>query len=153
MPTRFESHRQSRVIASLLLVIGMALCWMSVTPTGALSCLNCFLAQRWVEATLSERDPRQSRPETQTNIFAHASTLPALDPPFLSESAVADPLQAIVSGDSSPSDAPSAIACQWVFRTRAVLTPPTLDAGPSQSAAGLDPTILGFRAPPSLIAA
>ena len=152
MPTRFESHRTRRAVAGLLLVIGVALAWMSVTPTGALSCLHCFLAQRWVEATLSERDPRQSRPETQTNIFAHASTLPALDPPFLSESAVADPLQAIVSGDSSPSDAPSAIACQWVLCTRYVLTPGSFNAGPSQSVAGLDPKILGFRAPPSLIA-
>lgn len=58
MPTRFKSHHTWRAVAGLLLVIGVALAWMSVTPTGALSCLHCFLAQRWVEATVAA--PSQS---------------------------------------------------------------------------------------------
>lgn len=140
-----------RAVAGLLLVIGVALAWMSVTPTGALSCLHCFLAQRWVEATVAERGPRQSDLETQTNRSAHASRHAALDPPHLFGSAIAGPYQKAVSEASSPGDAPTAIVWQWVFRTRAVLMPPTLEAGSSQSFAAPDPTILGLRAPPSLI--
>ena len=151
MPTGFKFHRMRRVVAGLLLVIGVALAWMSVTPTGALSCLHCFLAQRWVEATVAERDPRQSDLETQADPSAHASRFVALDPPLPSDSAVADPHQSTVSNASSPGDASTAIVWQWVFRTRAVLMPPTLDAGSSQSFAAPDPTILGLRAPPSLI--
>ena len=151
MPTRFESHRTRRAVAGLLLVIGVALAWMSVTPTGALSCLHCFLAQRWVEATVAERDPRQSDLETQADPSAHASRFVALDPPLPSGPAVADPHQSTVSNASSPGDAPAAIVWQWVLRMRAVLTPPMFDAGSFQSLAVLDPTILGLRAPPSLI--
>lgn len=140
-------------MAGLLLVTGMALGWLSVTPTGALSCLHCFLAQRWVEATVAERDPRQAWREAQTDLSAQASSRVALNPPFVSGAVADEPRQAIVSGDSSPGDAPMAIVWQWAFRTRVVLTPPTLDAGRSQSFAALDPTILGLRAPPSLITA
>ena len=132
-------------------MIGVALAWMSVTPTGALSCLHCFLAQRWVEATVAERGPRQSDLETQTNRSAHASRHAALDPPHLFGSAIAGPYQKAVSEASSPGDAPTAIVWQWVLRMRAVLTPPMFDAGSFQSLAVLDPTILGLRAPPSLI--
>ncbi|MBP8154128.1 MAG: hypothetical protein KAX87_02500 [Nitrospira sp.] len=151
MPIRIEVHRKPRILAGLLLVMGVALAWMSVTPTGALSCLHCFLAQRWVEATVAERGPRQSRPETQTDLSAHASRLVALAPLFLSDSAVGDPHRSTVTDASSPGDAPTAIVWQGVFRTHSVPTPPTLDAGSSPSLAILDPTILGFRAPPSLI--
>jgi len=134
-----------------LLVIGVALAWMSVTPIGALSCLHCFLAQRWVEATVAERDPRQLRPETQTGPSAHTLRLVALDSPVPSGPAVADPHQSTVSNASSPGDAPAAMVWQWVLRMRAVLTPPMFDAGSFQSLAVFDPTILGLRAPPSLI--
>jgi hypothetical protein len=151
MPTRFEFHRMPRVVAGLLLVVGVALAWMSVTPTGALSCLHCFLAQRWVEATVAELGPRQSRPQTQTDLSAHASRLVALDPRLLSDSAVDDPHQSTVTDASSPGDDPTAIVWQWVFRTHSVPAPPMLDAGSSLPLATLDPTILGFRAPPSLV--
>ncbi|HPV84269.1 MAG TPA: hypothetical protein PK866_14120, partial [Nitrospira sp.] len=65
--------------------------------------------------------------------------------------AVADPHQSTVSNASSPGDAPAAMVWQWVLRMRAVLTPPMFDAGSFQSLAVFDPTILGLRAPPSLI--
>ncbi len=151
MPTRFKSHHTWRAVAGLLLVIGVALAWMSVTPTGALSCLHCFLAQRWVEATVAERGPRQLRPETQPDLSVHASRFVALDPPLPSDSSVVESHQSTVSDASSPGDAPAAIVLQWVLRTHAVLSPSTFDAGSSQSLAALDPRILGLRAPPSLI--
>ncbi|HAP39601.1 MAG TPA: hypothetical protein DCQ94_07560 [Nitrospira sp.] len=42
-------------MAGAMLIIGLALAWLSVTPDGALSCLHCFLEQRWVEGTPAER--------------------------------------------------------------------------------------------------
>ncbi|MCC6966037.1 MAG: hypothetical protein IT391_07110 [Nitrospira sp.] len=151
MSIQYVIQRKRNGIANFLLAIGVALAWMSVTPAGALSCLHCFLSQRWVEATVVEPGPRQSRPETQTDLSAHASRLVALDPRLLSDSAVGDPHQSTVTDASSPGDAPTAIVWQWVCRTHSVPAPLMLDAGSSQSLATLDPTILGFRAPPSLI--
>lgn len=146
MPIRIEVHRKPRILAGLLLVMGVALAWMSVTPTGALSCLHCFLAQRWVEATVAERDPRQSDLETQADPSAHASRFVALDPPLPSGPAVADPHQSTVSNASSPGDAPTAIECHWVFRRQCVVA--LFHAASSQSLAARDPKSLGLRAPP-----
>jgi hypothetical protein len=151
MPTRFDVHRRLRVLAGLLLAMGLALAWMSVTQTGALSCLHCFLAQRWVEATVAERGPRQSRPETQTDLSTRVPGRYSPDPTHVPQRLVADTYQAIVSAAVSPGDAPPAIVRPWVFRTHSVPAPPTLDAGSSQSLTILDPTIPGFRAPPSLV--
>ncbi len=149
MPTRFECHRTTRVVAALLLLTALALAWMSVTPTGALSCLHCFLAQRWVEATVAERGPRQSAPKPQPAFSVHAARLVALDPLRLSESAFDDPGQTLVSGDLSPSDVPTAIECHWVFRRQCVVA--SFHAASSQSLAARDPKSLGLRAPPSPI--
>jgi len=48
-------HRGQRVVAGALLIIGLALVWVAVTPHGALRCLHCFLEQRWVEGTPADR--------------------------------------------------------------------------------------------------
>lgn len=131
------------------MLTALALAWCAVTPSGSLSCLHCFLAQRWVEATVAERGPRQSTSEPQPALSVHAARLVALGPPLPSDFAVADPGQTLVSGNSSPCDVPTAIQCQWVCHTPCVVA--QVDADPSQSLAALDPKRLGLRAPPSLI--
>lgn len=151
MPTRFEFHRTPRVVAGLLLVMGVALAWMSVTPTGALSCLHCILAQRWVEATVADQSPRPSRSDTQAASASHASRPVDLDPPVLSDSAVDDPRTLPVSRDASLSDLHPATERHWVFPERYVFAP--VHTGPSQFPVVRDPKIVGLRAPPSLIIA
>lgn len=53
------------MIAGGLLVTAVTLAWCSVTPSGALSCLHCFLAQRWVEGAIFERRVTESQPGFQ----------------------------------------------------------------------------------------
>jgi len=151
MPTRFEFHRTPRVVAGLLLVMGVALAWMSVTPTGALSCLHCFLAQRWVEVTVVDQSPRPSRSDTRAASASHASRRVVLNPPVLSDSAVGDPRTLPVSRDASLSDLHPATERHWVFPERYVFAP--VHTGPSQFPVVRDPKIVGLRAPPSLIIA
>ena len=150
MPIRVEVHHKSRSLAGLLLAIGLALAWMSVTPTGALNCLHCVLAQRWVEATVSERDHRQSEP--QADIFAHASNRTASDPVRSLHRLIADHRQAIASGESPLGDTSAAIVGRWSVPAWPVFTRRLLRDGASPFVADRNSHILGFRAPPSLIA-
>lgn len=151
MSGRDRFHRRQRLLAGLLLVAGMALAWMSVTPTGALSCLHCFLAQRWVEATVVDQSPRPSRSDTQAASVSHASRRVDLDPPVLSDSAVVDPRTLPVSRGASLSDLHPATERHWVFPERYVFAP--VHTGPSQFPVARAPKIVGLRAPPSLIIA
>jgi len=153
MPIRVEVHRKSRILASLLLAIGLALAWMSVTPTGALNCVQCFLAQRWVEATVSERDHRQSEPDSHGNIFVHASDRAASDPIRILQRLIADDRQASASGESPLGDTFPAIVRRWSVPAWQVFTRRLLRNGVLPFVAGLDSHRLGFRAPPSLITA
>ncbi len=54
MRSRQRFLQRQRVIAGLMLALALSLAWFSVTPGGALSCLHCFLQQRWVEGALAD---------------------------------------------------------------------------------------------------
>lgn len=149
MSGRDRIHRRQRLLAGLLLVAGMALAWMSVTPTGALSCLHCFLAQRWVEATVADQSSRPSLSDPQAASVSHASRRADLDPPVLFNSAVDDPRTLPVSRDTSLSDLHPTTERHWVFPERYVFAP--VHTGPSRFPVARDPKIVGLRAPPSLI--
>ena len=152
MPFRYVIQRQRKAIAGLLVAIAVALAWISVTPAGALSCLHCFLAQRWVEATVSAPVRQQSWVDTEPDRLIPAPTLTAADHGRHVPRLSADRQGASASGKSSPAKAWTAIVPLCSCRTRQAVTAYWFGDSARQFVAGPDSTILRFRAPPSLIA-
>ncbi|HRC45533.1 MAG TPA: hypothetical protein PLT27_15890 [Nitrospira sp.] len=151
MSTRYACQRQRRVIAGFLLAIGVVLACVSVTPAGALRCLHCFLAQRWVEATVSEPVRQKSRAEPRPDRAAPAPPLDAPDSLRVPQRLTADPQRLTAPGEAFPDDTSVAIPCPRVCDTGHLPAARRFDEAWPRAVMGSAPTIPGFRAPPSFL--
>ncbi|MCW5787214.1 MAG: hypothetical protein KIT49_06935 [Nitrospira sp.] len=142
MPIREHAHRKQRLMAGAMLIIGLALAWLSVTPDGALSCLHCFLAQRWVEGTPAER----RLAETQLG-------LPVAPWPAMVSGALPDPHKKL---RSVPDDRQPACAVTSLLQDRSSadsLRPaPCRHDNRGTRSICCAPSRLGLRAPPRIVA-
>lgn len=146
-------HRSVRVIASLLLSVGIALLWMSLTPSGSVRCAHCFLYQQWVDVIVIGLHQRQSRPDARSGLS-----------PRVFHAAMTDsdqPLELSLTGEpsgmapyaSSLSGVSSMMICRSPVLSPVLSIALAFDPSPSWPVIGLVHWILGFRAPPSLLAA
>lgn len=136
-------------MAAFLLVMGLALAWLSVTPSGALTCLHCFLSQRWVDATLSDRSLQQASVDPQSIALSPVPLSGASGPkPSLRPLLPSPPFVSRFDFSS-----PTVVTCASSVTLYAQLFPQatTWPADGWATSSRLDASLAGLRAPPQSI--